>query len=109
MSAPTQPAILEFLAGRPLGSTGAEIAQHIGSAIKSVGQTLARLSDNGEIHQLTEGTREQAVWSLTAKDETPPIYSAMQTLEAMRAVACRVFVAHAQGQLLSRATAKCTG
>lgn len=109
MSAPTAPLIMQFLAGRPLGATGAEIARNIDSPIRSVGQTLARLAERGDIHQLTEGTREEATWSLIEKDETPPIYSATQTLEAMRAVANRVFVAHAQMQRLSPATAKCTG
>jgi predicted ArsR family transcriptional regulator len=109
MSTPTMPLIAQFLAARPRGSTGAEIAAHLGTTERSAAQSLTRLLERGEVHRTNGSTRAEAVWSLTKQDETPPIYSAMQTVEAMRAVAHRVFAEHADSLRPSRETAKCIG
>jgi hypothetical protein len=81
MSAQHIPKIRSLLAERPFGASANEIARVMDAPVEVIVEELNRLVELGEVKQ------NGAVWRLNRQDTTPPIFRAMETLEAMQSLA----------------------
>lgn len=84
--------IQRFLATRPRGATGHEIAEHVGVSLRIAAQSLVRLLEHSQVKRAGNGSRFDDVWSLAKFDvvepvATPPIFRARETLEGFRIAA----------------------
>jgi hypothetical protein len=84
------PKILAFLADKPRGATGREIADYLGIKPKLAGDHLSKLEKREQI-QRDSGARIEAVWCLrspvaVARESavTPPVFRAMETLHVFQ-------------------------
>jgi len=75
------PKIRELLAGRPLGASADELARVMDVKLETIGEALLRMVERREV------TQTGSVWRLNRSDVTPPIFRAMETLEAMQVAA----------------------
>lgn len=78
-----------FLASKPNGATGREIADFIGVNPKITGQMLGRLQERSHVVRMTANrSREEATWRsahVAVEYLTPPVFHAMEILAAMQA------------------------
>jgi hypothetical protein len=88
--------ITQFLAKKPYGATGREIADHLERTGKSVGETLIRLVRDGAIKSDGKSrSRMSNVYRLPSEEQLvgPPCFRAMETLRAMQEAARAQLVA----------------
>jgi hypothetical protein len=80
--------ILDYLDANPDGDTPQQIADHINGRVDSVACSLGRLETHGKVEKIA-GTKRgiHAIW-VRVREETPPVFRAMETLRAMQD-ACR--------------------
>lgn len=83
------PAIIEFLKARPFGVSSIDIAIHLGTSGESAAQSMDRLQARGLVAR-DHGNRMTGIWTLTEQRSTPPIFRAMETLQAMQTAARQV-------------------
>ncbi|MFM0503934.1 hypothetical protein [Paraburkholderia caffeinilytica] len=81
--------IERFLATKPRGATGHEIAEHVGVSLRIAAQSLVRLLEHSQVKRAGNGSRFDDVWSLAKFDvvapvATPPIFRAKETLRGMQ-------------------------
>jgi DNA-binding IclR family transcriptional regulator len=79
-------AIAEYLRQHPSGATAMELARHLDTSGDSAVQSLERLLSR-DLVKIVAGSRMSAVWTLVANEPTPPIFRAMETLQAMQEAA----------------------
>jgi hypothetical protein len=89
MSRQLKPRIAEFFADQPHGAPVWQIAEALGSSNDATIQALRRMSERGEAVMVQDSALlPHTFWTLTP-DSTPPIFGAMQTLQAMQNAARR--------------------
>jgi hypothetical protein len=81
MSAQHIPKIRSLLAERPFGASAIEIARVMDAPVEVIENELARMVERGEVEQ------SGRTWRLNVAGTTPPIFRAMETLEAMQLAA----------------------
>jgi hypothetical protein len=87
MTSPNIPRVLEFLGAHPNGAYGWQIAGHIDVTDDSAVQTLLLLQARSRAVMVKKGrSRADSLWRITDHTEgnTPPIFRAMQTLQAFQ-------------------------
>ena len=84
----TRARILDYLDAHPDGATPQQIADHIDGNAESIGKTLWRLETRGEAKLITGGRKGLHGTWVSIREETPPVFRAMETLKAMQD-ACR--------------------
>ncbi|NML34916.1 hypothetical protein [Paraburkholderia antibiotica] len=86
MSAPLRPRILKFFADHPDGASVERLAEYLGSDSDSTIRSLRSMEGRGEAVMIRDSALlPRTVWS-QAKT-TPPIFRAVETLEAMQSAA----------------------
>jgi hypothetical protein len=80
--------ILDYLDAHPDGATPHQIADAIDGNAESICKTMWRLESRGEAKLISGGRKGlHGVW-ISVREETPPVFRAMETLRAMQE-ACR--------------------
>jgi len=88
MSRYLKPRIEEYLMDRPRGAQLWQIAEHLGSNIDTTVLALRRMSERGEaVMTESAGMHANTTWALPERERTPPVFRAMETLQAMQAAA----------------------
>lgn len=81
------PRITGFFADHPHGAPVWQVAEYLGSSNDTTLQALRRMAERGDAEMtLNSAIPAHSVWALS-KNETPPIFRAMETLRAMQASA----------------------